>query len=77
MTNQAGHPMTFSERVTHWLTVTEAAEHIRAKDTEMLRGAIKAGELPAYRYGKASIRLKADEVDAWLEARPFEPKAAS
>jgi excisionase family DNA binding protein len=59
-----------------WLTVAEAVEHIRATDATILRRAIKDGELPAYTYGKAAIRLKVEEVDAWLAGRPFEPRSA-
>jgi excisionase family DNA binding protein len=59
--------------MTAWLTVSEAAEHIRAKDDRLIRNAIKAGELPACRYGKSEIRIERDELDAWLRARPWEP----
>ena len=61
--------------MTVWLTVTEAAAHIRAKHPRMIRDAIKAGHLPAYRYGKADIRLKVSDVDAWLEGHPWEESA--
>jgi excisionase family DNA binding protein len=66
-----------SAGTTVWLTVAEAAEHVRAKDERIIRQAIKSGDLPAYAYGEVQIRLKAGEVDAWLEARPFEPRDAS
>lgn len=59
--------------MTVWLTVDEAAKHIRAKSTRLLREAIKAGELPSYRYGKGDIRLKTEDVDAWLEGRTWTP----
>lgn len=62
--------------MTTWLTVQDAALHIKAKDTAKIREAVKLGDLPAYAYGR-EIRLKADEVDAWLESKPFEPKVAS
>jgi excisionase family DNA binding protein len=57
-----------------WLTLSDAAEHIRAsKDT--IRAAVSAGDLPAYPIGKGrEYRLKANEVDAWLESRAFEPR---
>jgi excisionase family DNA binding protein len=60
--------------MTNWLTVSEAAAHVSAKDHRIIRDAIDAGDLPAYQYGKSSIRVKADEVDAWLEARPYDPR---
>ena len=56
-----------------WLTLTEAVEHVRAKDQRTIRSAIEAGELPACRYGK-SIRIDAADVDAWLKSQPWEPK---
>lgn len=59
--------------MTTWLTITEAVEHVRAKDPRTIRAAIDAGELPACKYGK-SIRLDADEVDKWLKSQPWEPK---
>jgi excisionase family DNA binding protein len=58
--------------MTAWMTVTEAAAHIRAKHPRMIRDAIKRGELPAFTYGQSAIRLKAADVDAWLEAHPWE-----
>lgn len=58
--------------MTAWMTVAEAAAHIRAKHPRMIRDAIARGELPAFTYGKAAIRLKAADVDAWLEAHPWE-----
>jgi excisionase family DNA binding protein len=48
---------------TAWLTVAEAAEHVRAKEQRIIRQAIKTGDLPAYAYGEVQIRLKANEVD--------------
>jgi excisionase family DNA binding protein len=59
-----------------WLTVSEGAEYVRASDERTVRAAIKNGDIPAYTYGKSQIRLKASDLDAWLEARPFEPRTA-
>jgi excisionase family DNA binding protein len=59
--------------MTHWLTVAEAAEYIRAGSGAKIRAAIKAGDLKAYPYGKADIRLDAADVDAWLKSRAYEP----
>jgi len=61
--------------MTNWLTIPEALEYIRAKDPTTIRAAIRSGELPASRYGKASIRIDATDLDAWLKAQPWEPKA--
>lgn len=60
----------------NWLTLQEAAVHIRAKSTRPIRDAVKLGELPCYGYGR-EMRFKASDLDAWLEAHPWEPKAAS
>jgi excisionase family DNA binding protein len=62
--------------VTAWLTLNEAAAHIRAKSTRPIRDAAKAGDLPCYGYGR-EMRFKAADLDAWLEAKPWEPKVAS
>jgi excisionase family DNA binding protein len=59
--------------MTTWLTITEALEHIRAKEPRMIRGAIESGELPASRLGK-SIRIDVADLDAWLKSQPWEPK---
>lgn len=59
--------------MTVWLTVALAADHIRANDEAIIRGAIKAGELPASLYGKTQLRIKQEDLDAWLESRPYEP----
>jgi excisionase family DNA binding protein len=57
---------------TDWATVSEAAAHIKAKHPRMVRDAIARGEIPAYTYGKSAIRVKLSDVDAWLEAHPWE-----
>lgn len=57
---------------TVWLTPTEAAQHVRAKSTDLLRAAVKNGDLPAFGYGR-EMRFKAADLDAWMEAHPFEP----
>lgn len=58
--------------MTTWLTVAEAAAHIKAKHPRMVRDAIARGDLPAYTYGKSAIRIDQDELDAWMRARPWE-----
>jgi excisionase family DNA binding protein len=57
--------------MTHWLTIAEAAEYVRAKGDQKIRGAIRAGELPARLYGN-EYRIDASDLDAWL--KPWEPK---
>lgn len=61
--------------MTTWLTVAEAAAHIKAKHPRMVRDAIARGELPAFKYGKSAIRLKAEDVDEWLSSHPWEESA--
>jgi excisionase family DNA binding protein len=61
--------------MTTWLTVIDAAKYINATGTEIIRAAIKAGELPACRYGKSEIRLTTEDVDNWLKSQPWEPRA--
>jgi excisionase family DNA binding protein len=61
--------------MTTWLTVAEAAAHIRAKHPRMIRDAIKRGELPAFTYGQSAIRLKVSDVDEWLTSHPWEESA--
>jgi excisionase family DNA binding protein len=65
--------------MTQWLTVPEAAEYVRAKHDRVIRQAVHKGDLPAYFYGMGTrdYRLKAHEVDAWMESRPYEPQVAS
>lgn len=62
-----------------WLTVAEAAAYCGSKDRggQVIRAAIHNGDLPAYRYGKGAIRLRASDLDEWLEAHPYEPRTAS
>jgi excisionase family DNA binding protein len=58
--------------MTTWLTVSEAAEYIRAKHSRMVRDAVKRGDLPAYTYGKSAIRIDQDDLDAWIRSKPWE-----
>lgn len=63
--------------VTIWLTAQEAAEHVRMANTRIILQAIKSGDLPAHsptRTGNIrDVRIKQSDLDAWLEARPWEP----
>lgn len=60
---------------TTWFTLQDAADHIKAS-REVVRAAVKAGDLPAYPIGKGTrdYRLKASEVDEWLSSKSWEPK---
>jgi excisionase family DNA binding protein len=57
--------------MTTWMTLAEAADYVRAKDTQMMRAAIKAGDLPASLYGKRELRVTAEDLDAWLRSKPY------
>lgn len=57
--------------MTTWLTPVEAAEYLKCSD-RTVRDAVKAGDIPAYRIGRL-MRLKASDLDAWVEAKAWEP----
>ncbi|OBJ49552.1 excisionase family DNA-binding protein [Mycobacterium sp. 1423905.2] len=58
---------------TVWLTVQGAAEYLKVS-TDIIRRAVKAGDLPAYAIGKGrDYRLTADDLDWWMKSRAYEP----
>ena len=54
-----------------WLSTQEAARRLGVTPRTLYRF-IDVGDLPAYRLGRV-IRLKADDVDAFIEASRIEP----
>lgn len=64
--------------MTTWLTAAEAAEYAKVS-AWTVRQAVKDGDLEAFAVGKGgrSYRLTADDVDAWMRSRSFEPKASA
>lgn len=64
--------------MTNWLTAAGAAEYVKTSEP-IIRDAVKKGDLQAYPIGKGrEYRLDADEVDAWMKSKSYEPpKAAS
>ncbi len=54
-----------------WLSTAEAAHRLGITPRTLYRF-IDEGQLPAYRFGRV-IRLKADEVDDFIEACRIEP----
>jgi excisionase family DNA binding protein len=54
-----------------WLSTQEAARRLGVTPRTLYRF-IDQGELPAYRLGRV-IRLKADDVDAFIEGSRIEP----
>lgn len=59
--------------MTIWLTAQTAAEYLSVS-TSTIREAVKAGELQAYAIGRGrEYRLTAEDVDAWMLSRAWEP----
>lgn len=59
--------------MTTWLTPQEAGGYARCSE-RTIRDTVKAGNLPAYTFGGGKgIRLKAEDIDSWLESQPWEP----
>lgn len=60
--------------MTVWLKMAEAVEHAKVSQ-EVIRAAIKAGDLPSYAPtpGGRNILLKASEIDEWIESKPYSP----
>jgi excisionase family DNA binding protein len=54
-----------------WLSTQESARRLGITPRTLYRF-IDQGDLPAYRFGRV-IRLKANEVDAFIEAARIEP----
>jgi excisionase family DNA binding protein len=55
----------------HWLSTAEAAKRLGITPRTLYRF-IDQGDIPAYRFGRV-IRLKADEVDAFIESCMIAP----
>lgn len=52
--------------MTKWMTIEQAAEHVQLSAVT-LRREVKGGRLAAYRVGgRRMIRLRAEDLDAWL-----------
>lgn len=63
--------------MTVWLTPAEGAKYIKVSEP-IIRDAVKKGDLASYSIGKGrEYRLKASDIDAWLESRPYEPRGAA
>lgn len=58
-------------REIEWLSTQDAARRLGVTPRTLYRF-IDLGDLPAYRLGRV-IRLKADDVDAFIEASRIEP----
>lgn len=63
--------------MTAWLTASAAAEYATVSLTT-IREAVRSGDLIAYPVGKSGreYRLTADDIDAWMKSRTWEPRSA-
>ena len=60
--------------MTTWLTVREAADYIRVSET-VIRKAVKHGYLESYTFESGKhVRLRAEDIDAWMMNRAWEPQ---
>ncbi len=55
-----------------WLTVEQVAEWLQVS-TKTIRRYIEDGSLPAVNLGGRAIRIRRQDLDAWLEKRRVEP----
>jgi excisionase family DNA binding protein len=59
--------------VTTWLKVADAAEYVKVSP-DIIRAAVKNGDLPAYPVGRGrDFRLTAEDIDSWMKSRSYEP----
>jgi excisionase family DNA binding protein len=62
---------------TGWLTVAEIAEQLKVSD-QAVRRWIRSGALPAQNFGgRAGYRVKANDLNAFLEQGPSAAKRAA
>lgn len=62
--------------MTTWLKVADAADYATIS-ADLIRQAVKDGDLPAYSVGKGrDYRLTAEDVDGWLKSKSWEPRSA-
>jgi excisionase family DNA binding protein len=66
--NQAGGGIVSPE----WLTIEQVAEWLQVS-TRTIRRYIEDGSLPAVNLGGRAIRIRRQDLEAWLENRRVEP----
>jgi len=59
-----------------FLALPEAAKVVGYKGTEMLRLAIKRGELPAYRLARLKVVVRKEDLVKWILSKPIKPGKA-
>ena len=63
--------------MTTWLTAQSAADYATVSP-DMIRAAVKAGDLKAYAIGRGrEYRLTAADVDEWMMSRAYEPRSGA
>lgn len=63
--------------MTTWLKCADAAVYATVSE-DLLRAAVKNGDLPAYAVGKGKeFRLTAEDIDEWMRSRSYEPARRS
>ncbi len=55
-----------------WYTIEQAAEWLQVS-TKTIRRYIEAGSLPAVNLGGRAIRIRRQDLEAWLQTRRVEP----
>ncbi len=58
-----------------FLTLRAAARRFHVSPAR-IRGAIRAGDLPAFRPGKRWLRISEPDLIAWMRSRPIAPSDA-
>lgn len=57
------------------MSVREAARRIGVAD-RVLRQAVRSGDLPAFKLGKRTLRVKPADLDDWIQNRRVRPWSA-
>ncbi len=58
--------------MTDLLSLRQAARSLGIAD-RALRQAVRSGEVPAYRIGERTLRVKRSDLDDWLKSRRVQP----
>ncbi len=61
--------------MTELVTVRQAARRLGVAE-RVLRHAVRSGDLPAYRLGQRTVRLKPTDLDDWIQNRRVRPWSA-
>ncbi len=61
--------------MTELVTVRQAARRLGVAE-RVLRQAVRSGDLPAFRLGQRTVRLKPPDLDDWIQNRRVRPWSA-